>query len=254
MEQSVRDEILSKLKAAAQKEIPPRPSMPPLHELSLSREELIATFTKNLVEETGIVHRVKNNQEALEKLTEVAKTEGLKKVMVTTDDVVAPLDLPAWGKKNGVEVMTPRDFPDRHSYRNAVFDEAEAGITGADFAVAESGTLGLVHNKDQARLVSLAPILHIALVPVDRIYPVYEQVIEKVFGNVGATGWSPEIGPAGSSTEPSTRALAEGLAEVRSPLPSQFVFITGPSMTGDIQGALFKGMHGPRKVIVILVG
>jgi L-lactate utilization protein LutC len=25
-------------------------------------------------------------------------------------------------------------------------------------------------------------------------------------------------------------------------------------MTADIQGVLFRGMHGPRKVIVILVG
>ena len=37
-------------------------------------------------------------------------------------------------------------------------------------------------------------------------------------------------------------------------LPSQFCFITGPSMTADIRGIPFKGMHGPRKVIVILVG
>jgi L-lactate dehydrogenase complex protein LldG len=62
---------------------------------------------------------------------------------------------------------------------------------------------------------------------VDRILPVYEPVAEKVFGK-----------KAGG-----TRSL-----------PGQFVFITGPSMTGDIQGALFKGMHGPRKVIAILVG
>jgi len=25
-------------------------------------------------------------------------------------------------------------------------------------------------------------------------------------------------------------------------------------MTGDIEGVLFKGMHGPRKVIAILLG
>ncbi len=107
--------------------------------------------------------------------------------MASTDDVISRLDLPAWGKNKGIQVMTPRDFPDRYSYRDAVFDEAQAGITGADFAVAESGTLGLIHNKDQARLVSLAPILHIAIVPVDRIFPVYEQAIEKVFGKVGVS-------------------------------------------------------------------
>jgi len=221
--QSARDEILAKLRAAPKKAIHPRPHMPPLSELSMTKEELIERFTKNLVEETGVVYRVPDMQAALDKLTEIVKAEGLKKVMVSTDDVVAPLDLPAWGKRNNVKVMTPKDFADRDSFKDAVFQEAEAGITGADFAVAESGTLGLIHNKDQARLVSLAPILHIAILPLERMVPVYEQVIEKVFAK-------------------------------KEELPSQFIFITGPSMTGDIQGALFKGMHGPRRIIVILVG
>ena len=229
MVNDARDEILGKLKRAPKKEVPSRPSLPPYRTVAMDKEPLVAEFTRILVEETGFVHRVKDYQAALDKLTEVAREEGLKKVMATTDDVMARLDLPAWGKKNNVQVMAPRDFPDRNSFRDAVFDEADAGITGADFAVAESGTLGLIANKDQARLVSLAPILHIAIVPVERVYPAYEPVIEKAFGN--------NAGPDGRPTR-----------------PSQFVFITGPSMTGDIQGALFKGMHGPRKVIVILVG
>jgi len=223
MEQSVRDEILEKLKSAPKAAIPPRPALPPYKTLSLDREGLIAEFTARLTEETVVVHRVKGFPEALEKLTAIAVEEGLKKVMASTDAVVSRLDLPSWGKKNGIQVMTPGDFPDRYAYRDAAFDQAQAGITGADFGIAESATIGLIHDRDQARLVSLAPILHIAVVPVERIIPVYEGIIEKVFGQKGE-------------------------------YPSQFVFITGPSMTGDIQGVLFKGMHGPRKVIVILVG
>ena len=223
METSVRDEILTKLKAAPKAEVPDRPPLPPYKTLSMDREQLIAELTACLAEEAVEVHRVKDFQEALDRLTVVAAEEGLKKVMTSTDDVISRLDLPSWGQKHGIEVMTPRDFPDRYSYRDAVFDQAQAGITGADFAVAESATIGLIINRDQARLVSAAPVLHIAVVPADRIFPVYEPVIEKVFGKKGE-------------------------------YPSQFVFITGPSMTGDIQGVLFKGMHGPRKVIVILVG
>jgi L-lactate dehydrogenase complex protein LldG len=223
MESSARDEILAKLKAAPKAAIPPRPALPPYATLSMGREQLIKAFSERLAEETVVVHRVKDFQEARDKLALVAVEEGLKKVMATTDDVVSRLDLPSWGRKNDIQVMTPKDFPDRYAYRDAVFDQVQAGITGADFGIAESATIGIIHNKDQARLVSLAPILHIAIVPVDRIVPVYEQVIEKVFGKKGE-------------------------------YPSQFVFISGPSMTGDIQGVLFKGMHGPRKVIVILIG
>jgi len=184
---------------------------------------MIEKFSNTLVEETGIVHRVKTYEEALEKLAQVASEEGLKKVMVSNDEIIAPLDLKAWGEKQHIKVITPKDYPDRNSFRDAVFDQADAGITGADLAVAESGSLGLAFHKDQARLVSLAPILHIVIVPVDRVLAYYEQGIGKIFGEKGK-------------------------------YPSQFVFITGPSMTGDIEGVLFKGMHGPRKVIVILVG
>jgi L-lactate dehydrogenase complex protein LldG len=196
--------------------------MPQLKEVSLGKEELVNKFVEMLTAETGIVYRAKNNDQALEKLTEIAKQEGLKSVMVSTDNVVTSFDLPAWGHKIGVKVMSPKDFKGRDDFKDAVFDRVEAGITGVDFAVAESGTLGLIHDKDQARLISLAPILHIAIVPVERVFPVYEPVIERVFK--------------------------------KEKFPSQFVFITGPSMTGDIQGHLFKGMHGPRRVIVILVG
>ncbi|MHB8909578.1 MAG: LutC/YkgG family protein [Syntrophales bacterium] len=223
MTESGRDEILGRLKAAPKKEIPGRPLMPPFEEASLGREELIERFSQMFTAETGIVYRAKDNDQAREKLTEIVRREGLKCVMVSADDVAAPLDLPAWGRKIQVEVLRPKDYQRREDFKDAVFDRAEAGITGTDFAIAESGTLGLIHDEDQARLLSLAPILHIAIVPVERILPLYEPAVERVFS-------------------------------AREELPSQFVFITGPSMTGDIQGLLFKGMHGPRKVIVILVG
>jgi L-lactate dehydrogenase complex protein LldG len=223
MLQSARNEILGRLKAAPKTKIPIRPFLPPLKEVSLGKEELVNQFAEMFTAETGIVYRAKDNDQALEKLTEIVKQEGLKSVMVSTDKVLAPFDLPAWGNKIDVKVMSPKDFKGRDDFKDAVFDRAEAGITGVDFAVAESGTLGLIHDKNQARLISLAPILHIAIVPVERVFPVYEPVIESVFLK-------------------------------KEPLPGQFVFITGPSMTGDIQGHLFKGMHGPRRVIVILVG
>lgn len=220
--QNARDEILGRLKAAPKTQIPVRPFVPPADEIALDREGLVNRFIEMFRAETGVVYRAKDGDQVLETLTEIAKREGLKSVMVSTDAVVAALNLPQWGKNTGVGVMTPRDFKGRDDFKDVVFDAVEAGITGVDFAVAESGTLGLRHDRDQARLISLAPILHIAIVPVERIFPVYEPVIDCLFK--------------------------------KDETPSQFVFITGPSMTGDIQGQLFKGMHGPRRVIAILVG
>jgi L-lactate dehydrogenase complex protein LldG len=219
----VREEILRKLKAAEKKTVPPRPDMPALNELSLNGDELVARFTREITAQTGVVHRAEDKRSALASLTVIVQAEEISTIMVSNDDVVTALNLPAWGKENSVKVLNSRDFNDRKQFTSAVFEEAQAGITGADFAVAESGTIGLIHKKEQPRLVSLAPIHHIAILPLDRLVPVYENVTETLFGQLAST-------------------------------PNHFTFITGPSMTADIQATPFKGMHGPRKLEIILIG
>jgi L-lactate dehydrogenase complex protein LldG len=223
MSQAAREEILKKLRAAPKKEATSRPPVPALTELSLGKEQLIERFTENLAAQTGVVHRAKEYVEAAAKLAEIARTENLTTIMASTDAVLAPLNLKEWGREHQIEILLPTDFNNRNDFKDAVFDRVDAGITGVDYAVAESGTLCLIHDREQPRLISLAPITHIAVVPVDRLRPVYESVTDEVFGG-------------------------------KESLPAHVTFTTGPSMTGDIQGVPFKGMHGPKKVIVILIG
>ncbi|MDD4240184.1 MAG: lactate utilization protein [Smithellaceae bacterium] len=223
MPDDVRRFILRKLKNAPAGTAPSRPPLPPLPVLSLNREKLISLFTENLAEQTGMVYRAANAQDIKPHLAEIAAREQVKIMLAATDAVLAPLHLRAWGKTTGVEVLTAEDFPDRESYREAAFNRVQAGVTGADWGVAESGTICLLHDRDQPRLISIAPLLHIAVLPVERLVAVYEQVVQSVYAD-------------------------------KNRLPAHFTFITGPSMTADIQGGPFKGMHGPRKLIVILVG
>ncbi len=220
--QSAREEILRKLKAAKKMAAPPRPDMPALNELSLNGDELVARFIEEITAQTGVVHWVEDNRRALARLTAIVQAGEISTVMVSNDDVVSALNLPAWGKENGVKVLNSRDFNDRKQFTCAVFEEVQAGITGADFAVAESGTIGQIHNKEQPRLISLAPIHHIAILPLNRLVAVYENVTEIQFGQ-------------------------------RKTAPNHITFITGPSMTADIQATPFKGMHGPRKLEIILI-
>ena len=49
--------------------------------------------------------------------------------------------------------------------------EADMGITGANFAVAETGGIGLVTNEGNARLCSTLPRVHIALMGIDKLVP-----------------------------------------------------------------------------------
>jgi iron-sulfur cluster protein len=49
--------------------------------------------------------------------------------------------------------------------------QADMGITGANYAIAETGTLGIVTNEGNARLVSTLPKVHVALVGIDKLLP-----------------------------------------------------------------------------------
>ncbi|MFK4763621.1 L-lactate dehydrogenase (quinone) large subunit LdhH [Desulfobaculum sp. SPO524] len=51
------------------------------------------------------------------------------------------------------------------------FAEADMGISGGNFAVAETGTIGLVTNEGNARLVSTLPRVHVALCGLDKLTP-----------------------------------------------------------------------------------
>jgi len=220
--ESSRKAILARLKAAVQGQIPPRPPLPPLKESALKRSELTERFVTRLTTQGGVATHVADQATLLEQLATLLKTEKIERAMATTDAQLAPLRLQEWGAQVDVEITTPATFSDRVQYTRAVFDQVQAGITGVAFAVAESGTLVLTHRADQARLVSLAPLIHIAIVPAGCIVPCYESAITAIY----------------SQDHP----------------PTQVTMVTGPSMTADIQGTPFKGMHGPQKLFVFILG
>ena len=98
---------------------------------------------------------------------------------------------------------------------------ADFGITSADYALADTGTLVMIASPEEARMVSLLPPVHVAVVPRERILT--------------------------------------GLDELFSVLPrpaeitSSMVLITGPSRTADIEQILVRGVHGPGEIHVIVV-
>jgi iron-sulfur cluster protein len=51
------------------------------------------------------------------------------------------------------------------------FLSADMGISGANFAIAASGTLGIISNEGNARLTTTLPRVHVALVGLDKLVP-----------------------------------------------------------------------------------
>ena len=49
------------------------------------------------------------------------------------------------------------------------YAEADMGISGANFAIAETGTIGLMTNEGNARLVTTLPRVHVAIAGIDKL-------------------------------------------------------------------------------------
>lgn len=223
MSQSAREEIFERLRACDQSVLQPRPEKAIQVELPDDVEGRISTFTTELQARSGTAVRVENGEAALSTLADIVHSEGIKTVICSSDDIVASLNLKQWGDSRGMSVLDAYSYEDKNDYRGAAFEQAEAGITGADFAFAESATLAIRHSSEQARLVSIAPPVHIAIFPVERLYCYYEEVMPQLWTEQDA-------------------------------LPSQLTFITGPSLTADIAATPTIGMHGPKKLFVIIIG
>jgi iron-sulfur cluster protein len=58
--------------------------------------------------------------------------------------------------------------------------QADMGITGANFAVAETGSLGLVTNEGNARLVTTLPRVHVALVGLEKLTPTLKDALRLI--------------------------------------------------------------------------
>lgn len=99
---------------------------------------------------------------------------------------------------------------------------ARVGLTWPLGAAAETGTILEKAAATNGRLVSLLPLVHVAVLEVDRIYPHRRALFQSL-----------------RETAPDFRGMA---------------LITGPSRTGDIQNDLTVGVHGPKRAIVLLVG
>lgn len=73
------------------------------------------------------------------------------------------------GSKQGVDIEKLVKVARRELRQK--FAEADMGISGGNFAIAETGTIGLVTNEGNARLVTTLPRVHVALMGLDKLTP-----------------------------------------------------------------------------------
>jgi Fe-S oxidoreductase/L-lactate utilization protein LutC len=107
------------------------------------------------------------------------------------------------------------------------FIEATVGISGANIAIAETGTVVIVTNEGNADLTTTLPPVHVALFGFDKLVATLEDAVAVL------------------------RMLPRsGTGQV---MTSYVNWITGPSRSADIEQSLTIGVHGPREMHCVIL-
>jgi L-lactate dehydrogenase complex protein LldG len=131
--------------------------------------------------------------------------------------LACPADLPRRWLPAAVEAV-----PDDPALSHAELDQVDGVLTGCALAAAETGTLALDHGARQGRrALTLLPDLQICVVEASQLVPDIADLISRLAG-----------------------AVAD-----RRPL----TLISGPSATSDIELDRVEGVHGPRRLALLVV-
>jgi L-lactate dehydrogenase complex protein LldG len=128
--------------------------------------------------------------------------------------VVAP-DLDVELRPTGFELV------DDHALTPRELDATDGAVTTCAAACADTGTIALDGGAGQGRrAVTLVPDLHVCVVRSDQVVATVPELFER-------------LGPAARAGRP-------------------IVLVSGPSATSDIGFERVEGVHGPRRLVVVL--
>ncbi|MCB0191084.1 MAG: lactate utilization protein [Anaerolineae bacterium] len=205
---SARDQILSQLKRNEQPAEHPGP-----WRSRRNFADLAERFTDTLNAGKGEVFRAASYEEALDQIDTILHELQAKRVVVND---TAPLE--------GMDVK--ERWPDFEWFTAGKSEgdiksfcaDADVGLSGADAALAETGSVIISSGPGKSRLATLLPPVHLAIVPTSILT---SDILTWTAARQGKPG-------------------------------ANMVLVSGPSKTADIEQVLAIGVHGPKRFIVVL--
>lgn len=236
-----RDDMLARIRKALGRESP-KPEAPSARDLPplgivmppVPPEQLVPKFETEWTNVGGSAYRALSREELEDIIRRILEASQATSVVLSGNPLLSLLRLEERLRAKGISVAAwlaaassagAGETPGAREFKAAGF-AAAVGITGVDFALAETGSLVLSSRTEGSQLASLAPPVHVALYRRDQVVESLDEVLEKLpisrDPNTPSPGWS-------------------------------VVFVTGPSRTADIEQILVRGVHGPGEVHAILV-
>lgn len=209
-----RDEILGRIRSGLRSSVLPDACRDHPVSAMPRRQGGAERFTAELEKLGGRVVRVAARSDVPGAVSALFGELGWKETLAWERTLTDHPALAAAMVQAGVRVLTGGDL--------VALATVPVGLTGADAALADSGTLVLQNLPGQPAPMSLLPEVHVALLDVRRIYPSLPDYLAVL---------NPRTTVCGASN---------------------LVFVTGPSRTADIEMALTIGVHGPGRIVVVM--
>ncbi len=223
-----RDTVLSRIRNALsdrpQVELPKPPPIWP--RADPDTESMAQGFAEEIGEVTGEFFRCGSAEEAQKQLESIIKDIGCKTIAAVDRPLARELtsglaaEAVAWAP-------TDTDMPQGNppGWDPATMDRIELGLVSADYLLADTGSCVVECLNPQERMMCYLPPNCVVVAKADH------------FRAHMPAAWK-EI--AERTAQPDRRG--------------EFVVITGPSRTADIEKILILGVHGPKRLFVIVVG
>jgi len=184
-----------------------------------SIDAMIDRFTKELEALGGVVKITNSPADTFSTLQELLKMHNSKQIIHWNDESLNECPISSLSQQ-GYHIMTNRDNNEPVEYKHFA-NTADTGITGAQFAIAETGSIVVESGIGRERIISLMPKLHIAIAKSNQFVKRTADVFKYYVDN-------------------------------KQKLPSSINFITGPSRSADIENDLSIGVHGPANICIII--
>ena len=185
--------------------------LPPVPEDLEGQLSLFTSISKDL--KTDVI-RCATKKEISDKLIEISKQESWKKIFTHShpllDAVLPELDAITIQKTDG-------------GYEVPDLESADAGITGCESLIAQTGSILVTPQSAGGRVLSVLPPHHLVIASTRQIVRDLKVAFQQLKNTYGEQ------------------------------IPRYISFITGPSRTGDIERILVLGAHGPKKLTVLLL-
>ena len=180
--------------------------------------DLFARFQERLTAVGGECHQVAN-------LANAADVIATHTALFAKEIVVPPhfSTYRPWGSI--LPFLSSKEIHIRGAETPASVADAPAGLSSAELAIAETGSVMLAENALEARVVSMLTLTHFVLVRTVDLFPMLDE--------------------AGKRLQQLTRSGPDQRHYIS--------LVTGPSRTADIERTLTIGVQGPKALCVLFV-